>query len=193
VAAAQLTGELLRRTVQTGFHPVTGEPIEEEEAFDPVPMPYLVIVVSEITGLVNYAKKEVEIAVQRLVQMGHEAGIHLVMATQRPGAGMMADKIKASFQSRICFQVSSKIESRAVLGEPGAEQLLGAGDMLYRAAGGRIIRVHGACVQDSEAEAIVSYWKAQGFPFYRGDVLEERGGAGGRRTERLHPGAHDAA
>jgi DNA segregation ATPase FtsK/SpoIIIE, S-DNA-T family len=191
VAAAQLRGELLRRRVQTGFHPVTGKPIEEEETFDPVPMPYLVIVASEIAVLMNHAKKDMEIAVQRLAQMGHEAGIHLVMATQRPS--MIADKVKACIQSRICFQVSSKIESRAVLGEPGAEQLLDAGDMLYRAGGGRISRVHGACVQDSEVEAAVRYWKAQDFPFHRGDIPEERSGAGFGRGERLHPGAYDAA
>jgi S-DNA-T family DNA segregation ATPase FtsK/SpoIIIE len=189
VAAAQLKGELLRRTVQTGFHPVTGEPIEEEETFDPVPMPFLVIVAGEMAGLMMHAGKDAEFAVQWLSQMGGAAGIHLIMATQHPGADVITDKIKAGFQSRICFQVSSKIESRAGLGETGAEQLLDR-DMLYRAAGGRIIRVHGARVQDREVEAVVRYWKAQGFPFYRSDILSHTSSA---ELERLHLAAHDAA
>jgi S-DNA-T family DNA segregation ATPase FtsK/SpoIIIE len=185
VAAAQLKGELLRRTVQTGFHPVSGEPVEEEETLDPVPMPYLVIVAGEMAGLMSHAGKDVEFAVQRLSQMACAAGIHLIVAAQRPSANILTDKIKACFPSRICFQVSSKIESRTVLGEQGAEQLLDAGDMLYLAAGGRIIRVHGACVQDREVEAAVRYWKARDFPFYRGDILDDRCGGIRPLTTRL--------
>jgi S-DNA-T family DNA segregation ATPase FtsK/SpoIIIE len=193
VATAQLKGELLRRRVQTGFDPVTGGPIEEEETFDPVPMPFLVIVAGETAALMMHSGKDAEFALQSLSQMGGAAGVHLIMVTQRPGAGIITEKVKAAFQSRVCFQVSSKIESRAVLGETGAEQLLDAGDMLYRAAGGRIIRVHGACVQDREVEAVVRYWKAQSLPFYRGDILEEGSGAGSVELERLYLAAHNAA
>jgi S-DNA-T family DNA segregation ATPase FtsK/SpoIIIE len=197
VAAAQLKGEPLRRTVQTGFHPVTGEPIDEEETFDPLPMPYLVIVAGELGSLMMHAGKEVEFAVHWLSQMARAAGIHLVMATQRPSAALVTDKIKTSFQSRICFQVSSKIESRAILGEPGAEQLLDAGDMLYLAAGARVIRAHGPCVQDREVEAVTRYWKAQGSPSYRSDILEARSAAGSGLPETMDPAgrfaAHDAA
>jgi S-DNA-T family DNA segregation ATPase FtsK/SpoIIIE len=198
VAAAQLKGQPLRRTVQTGFHPVTGEPIEEEETVDPFPMPYIVIVTGELGSLMVHAGKEVEIAVHWLSQMARGAGIHLITATQRPDAGLvLTDKIKASFQGRICFQVSSKIESRTILGEPGAEQLLDAGDMLYLAPGGRIIRAHGPCVQDREVEAVVRYWKAQRCPAHRGDILGVRGGAGSGLPEAMHPAgrhaAHDAA
>jgi DNA segregation ATPase FtsK/SpoIIIE, S-DNA-T family len=197
VAAAQLKGVPLRRTVQTGFHPLTGEPIEEEETFDPVPMPYLVIVTGELASLMMHARKDVEFAVQWLSQMARAAGIHLIMATQRPSADIVTDKIKAGFQSRICFQVSSKAASRAILGEQGAEQLLDEGDMLYLASGGRIIRAHGACVQDREVEAVLRYWQAQGLPSYRGDILEDRSGASFGQPERTHPAsriaAHDVA
>jgi S-DNA-T family DNA segregation ATPase FtsK/SpoIIIE len=193
VAAAQLKGEPLRRTVQTGFHPVTGEPIEEDETSDPLPMPYLVIVAGELGSLMVHACKEVEFAVHWLSQMARAAGIHLIMATRRPSASLVTDKINTSFQSRICFQVSSKIESRAILGEPGAEQLLGAGDMLYLAAGGRMIRAHGPCVQDREVEAVVRYWKAQGFPSYRSDILEARSGAGAGVPEAMRPAGRYAA
>jgi S-DNA-T family DNA segregation ATPase FtsK/SpoIIIE len=197
VAAAQLKGEPLRRTIQTGFHPVTGEPIEEDELFDPIPMPYLVIVGGEIAGLMAHAGKDVEFAVHWLSQMARAAGIHLIMATRYPSADIVTDKVKACFPSRICFQVSSKTESRAVLGEQGAEQLLDAGDALYLAASGRMIRVHGACVQDREVEAVVRYWKAQGFPSYRHDILEDRSGPGAAQPGLMHAAgwfaAHDAA
>jgi S-DNA-T family DNA segregation ATPase FtsK/SpoIIIE len=197
VAAAQLTGRPLRRTIQTGYHPVTGEPIAEEETLDPVPMPYLVIVAGELASLMRYAGRDVEFAVQRLSQMARGAGIHLIVATRRPSADIVTDKIKANFPSRICFQVSSKIESRAILGEQGAEQLLDAGDMLYLADGARIVRVHGVSVLDREVEAIVRYWKAQSFSSHGGDSLADGSGSSSRKPELLHPmfgqAAHDAA
>ncbi len=172
-AAAQLRGQPLKRTVQTGFHPITGEPIEEEESMDAASMPYLVIVIDEMADLMMCAGKDVEFAVQRLSQMARAAGIHLIMATQRPSVDVVTGTIKANFPSRISFQVTSKIDSRTIIGEQGAEQLLGAGDMLYMASGGRIIRAHGPFVSDEEVEAVARHLKAQGFPNYRDDILED--------------------
>jgi len=188
VAAAQLRGQPLRRVVQTGFDPVTDQPIEEEETFDPVPMTYIVVVIDEMADLMMVAGKDIEIAVQRLSQMARAAGIHLIMATQRPSVDVVTGTIKANFPSRISFQVTSKIDSRTIIGEQGAEQLLGAGDMLYMAAGGRIIRAHGPFVSDEEVEHVAAHLKAQGFPNYRDDILEDpdaedeaprKGGSGG--------------
>ncbi|MGO9547886.1 MAG: DNA translocase FtsK 4TM domain-containing protein [Rhodomicrobium sp.] len=176
VAAAQLRGQPLRRTIQTGFHPITGEPMEEEEIIDPVSMPYLVIVIDEMADLMMCAGKDVEFAVQRLSQMARAAGIHLIMATQRPSVDVVTGTIKANFPSRISFQVTSKIDSRTIIGEQGAEQLLGAGDMLYMASGGRIVRAHGPFVSDEEVEAVARHLKAQGFPSYRDDILEDSDG-----------------
>ncbi len=176
-AAAQLRGQPLKRTIQTGFHPITGEPIEEEESMDAASMPYLVIVIDEMADLMMCAGKDVEFAVQRLSQMARAAGIHLIMATQRPSVDVVTGTIKANFPSRISFQVTSKIDSRTIIGEQGAEQLLGAGDMLYMASGGRIIRAHGPFVSDEEVEAVATHLKAQGFPNYRDDILEDTGGA----------------
>jgi S-DNA-T family DNA segregation ATPase FtsK/SpoIIIE len=176
VAAAQLRGQPLRRTIQTGFHPISGAPIEEEEIIEPVSMPYLVIVIDEMADLMMCAGKDVEFAVQRLSQMARAAGIHLIMATQRPSVDVVTGTIKANFPSRISFQVTSKIDSRTIIGEQGAEQLLGSGDMLYMAAGGRIIRAHGPFVSDGEVEAVARHLKAQGMPFYREDILEDSGG-----------------
>jgi S-DNA-T family DNA segregation ATPase FtsK/SpoIIIE len=197
VAAAQLKGEPLRRTIQTGFHPLTGEPVEEEELCDPIPMPYLVIVSGEIAGMMTHAGRDVEFALNWLSQMARAAGIHLIMATQHPSADIVTDKVKACFPSRICFQVSSKTESRAILGEQGAEHLLDAGDMLYLAASGRMTRAHGAGVQNREIEAVVRYWKARGFPSYRHDILEDTSGPGSGNSGLTHPAgwfaAHDAA
>jgi S-DNA-T family DNA segregation ATPase FtsK/SpoIIIE len=197
VAAAQLKREPLRRTVHSGYHPVTGKPFAEEETLDPVPMPYLVIVTGELASLMMCAGEDVEFAMQRLSQMARGAGIHLVAATQQPCAGVVTDKIKASFPSRICFQVSTKIESRVILGEQGAEQLLGGGDMLYLASGARIIRLQGASVLDREVEAVVRYWKAQGFPCHGSDSLEDWSRERAKKPERRHPmsgqAAHDAA
>ncbi len=175
-AAAQLRGQPLKRTIQTGFHPITGEPVEEEESMDAASMPYLVIVIDEMADLMMCAGKDVEFAVQRLSQMARAAGIHLIMATQRPSVDVVTGTIKANFPSRISFQVTSKIDSRTIIGEQGAEQLLGAGDMLYMASGGRIIRAHGPFVSDEEVEAVARHLKAQGFPNYRDDILEDSGG-----------------
>ena len=175
-AAAQLRGQPLKRTIQTGYDPVSGEPIEEEETMDAVSMPYLVIVIDEMADLMMCAGKDVEFAVQRLSQMARAAGIHLIMATQRPSVDVVTGTIKANFPSRISFQVTSKIDSRTIIGEQGAEQLLGAGDMLYMASGGRIMRAHGPFVSDDEVEAVARHLKAQGFPNYRDDILEDTGG-----------------
>ncbi len=176
VAAAQLRGQPLRRVVQTGFDPRTDEPIEEEETFEPVPMTYIVVVIDEMADLMMVAGKDIEYAVQRLSQMARAAGIHLVMATQRPSVDVVTGTIKANFPSRISFQVTSKIDSRTIIGEQGAEQLLGQGDMLYMAAGGRIIRAHGPFVSDEEVDAVARHLKAQGFPNYRDDILEDAEG-----------------
>jgi DNA segregation ATPase FtsK/SpoIIIE, S-DNA-T family len=172
-AAAQLRGQPLRRMVQTGFDPRTGEPIEEEETFEPVAMTYIVVVIDEMADLMMVAGKDIEYAVQRLSQMARAAGIHLIMATQRPSVDVVTGTIKANFPSRISFQVTSKIDSRTIIGEQGAEQLLGQGDMLYMAAGGRIIRAHGPFVSDEEVETVARHLKAQGFPNYRDDILED--------------------
>ncbi len=176
VAMAQLRGQPLRRVVQTGFDPRTDEPIEEEETFEPVSMTYIVVVIDEMADLMMVAGKDIEFAVQRLSQMARAAGIHLIMATQRPSVDVVTGTIKANFPSRISFQVTSKIDSRTIIGEQGAEQLLGAGDMLYMAAGGRIIRAHGPFVSDDEVEAVARHLKAQGFPNYRDDILEDNEG-----------------
>ncbi len=172
-AAARLSGRPLRRAMQTGFHPATGSPLIEEEFIDPVAMPYLVIVIDEMADLMMVAGKDVEFAVQRLSQMARAAGIHLIMATQRPSVDVVTGTIKANFPSRISFQVASKIDSRTIIGEQGAEQLLGAGDMLYMPAGSRIFRAHGPFVSDDEVEAVVQYLKEQGMPSYRHDILDE--------------------
>ena len=198
-AAAQLRGQPLKRTIQTGYDPVTGEPIEEEETMDAVSMPYLVIVIDEMADLMMCAGKDVEFAVQRLSQMARAAGIHLIMATQRPSVDVVTGTIKANFPSRISFQVTSKIDSRTIIGEQGAEQLLGAGDMLYMASGGRIMRAHGPFVTDDEVEAVARHLKAQGFPNYRDDILEDTGGfedaapskGNGDKRRPLRPGGGD--
>jgi S-DNA-T family DNA segregation ATPase FtsK/SpoIIIE len=173
VATAQLRGQKLRRVVQTGFDPLTEEPIEEEETFEPVSMTYIVVVIDEMADLMMVAGKDIEYAVQRLSQMARAAGIHLIMATQRPSVDVVTGTIKANFPSRISFQVTSKIDSRTIIGEQGAEQLLGQGDMLYMASGGRIIRAHGPFVSDDEVEAVARHLKAQGSPSYREDILED--------------------
>ncbi len=175
VATAQLRGQKLRRVVQTGFDPRTDEPIEEEETFDPVSMTYIVVVIDEMADLMMVAGKDIEYAVQRLSQMARAAGIHLIMATQRPSVDVVTGTIKANFPSRISFQVTSKIDSRTIIGEQGAEQLLGQGDMLYMASGGRIIRAHGPFVSDDDVEAVARHLKAQGHPSYRDDILEDSG------------------
>lgn len=166
------SGERCVRTVQTGFDPDTGAPIFEEQEIDLTPLPYIVIVVDEMADLMLVAGKEVEAAIQRLAQMARAAGIHLILSTQRPSVDVITGVIKANFPTRISFQVTSKIDSRTILGEQGAEQLLGMGDMLYMPAGQRPIRVHGSFVKDQEVEAIVEFLKAQKEPEYIEGVTE---------------------
>jgi DNA segregation ATPase FtsK/SpoIIIE, S-DNA-T family len=166
-------GEKLSRTVQTGFDAETGQPVFEQEDMDLSPMPYIVVIIDEMADLMMVAGKDIEGAVQRLAQMARAAGIHVVMATQRPSVDVITGTIKANFPTRISFQVTSKIDSRTILGEQGAEQLLGQGDMLYMAGGGRISRLHAPFVSDGEVEAIVNHLKAQGAPEYVEAVTEE--------------------
>ncbi|WP_425532414.1 DNA translocase FtsK [Aquabacter sediminis] len=166
VADAEKRGESIARTVQTGFDHETGEAIYEREEMELGPLPYIVVIVDEMADLMLVAGKEIEGAIQRLAQMARAAGIHLVMATQRPSVDVITGTIKANFPTRISFQVTSKIDSRTILGEMGAEQLLGQGDMLYMAGGGRINRVHGPFVSDEEVEDVVRHLRAQGAPSY---------------------------
>ena len=166
-------GEIVTRTVQTGFDAETGEPVFEQEEMDLSPLPFIVVIIDEMADLMMVAGKEIEGAVQRLAQMARAAGIHVVMATQRPSVDVITGTIKANFPTRISFQVTSKIDSRTILGEQGAEQLLGQGDMLYMAGGGRISRLHGAFVADGEVEKVVDFLKAQGAPQYVEAVTEE--------------------
>ena len=166
-------GQALKRTVQTGFDPGTGKPIYEEQDLDLTPLPYIVVIIDEMADLMLVAGKEVEAAVQRLAQMARAAGIHVIMATQRPSVDVITGTIKANFPTRISFQVTSKIDSRTILGEQGAEQLLGQGDMLYMAAGGRITRVHGPFVSDREVEMVTQHLREQCEPDYVEAVTEE--------------------
>ncbi|MEL6920914.1 MAG: DNA translocase FtsK [Pseudomonadota bacterium] len=165
--------EEITRTVQTGFDRETGEAVYETEVLELEPMPYIVVIIDEMADLMMVAGKEIEGAVQRLAQMARAAGIHVIMATQRPSVDVITGTIKANFPTRISFQVTSKIDSRTILGEQGAEQLLGMGDMLYMAGGGRIQRVHGPFVSDEEVEDIVRHLKGQGVPQYLDAVTEE--------------------
>ena len=162
-------GEHFVRTVQTGFDE-QNRPVYEEEKLRPEPMPYLVVVIDEVADLMLVAGKDIEGAVQRLAQMARAAGIHLIMATQRPSVDVITGTIKANFPTRISFQVTSKIDSRTIMGEQGAEQLLGQGDMLYMAGGGRVTRLHGPFVSDGEVEAVARYLRGQGEPQYLEDV-----------------------
>ena len=173
IRRAKDKGEVLKRTVQTGFDRETGRPVYEDEVLELEPMPYIVVVVDEMADLMMISGKEIEGAVQRLAQMARAAGIHLIAATQRPSVDVITGTIKANFPTRISFQVTSKIDSRTILGEQGAEQLLGQGDMLYMMAGGRIRRVHGPFVTDNEVEDVVRFLKTQGTPEYLEAVTEE--------------------
>ena len=170
---AQKTGEKLTRRVQTGFDPETGEAIFEEEELAPEVLPFIVVVIDEMADLMMVAGKDIEAAVQRLAQMARAAGVHLITATQRPSVDVITGTIKANFPSRMSFQVTSKIDSRTVLGEMGAEQLLGQGDMLYMGNGARVQRVHGPFVSDEEVEKVVSFLKKQGVPEYIEQVTAE--------------------
>jgi S-DNA-T family DNA segregation ATPase FtsK/SpoIIIE len=173
VAEAVAKGEPLIRTVQTGFDRETGEAIYEHEEIPLDELPYIVVVVDEMADLMMVAGKDIEGAIQRLAQMARAAGIHLIMATQRPSVDVITGTIKANFPTRISFQVTSKIDSRTILGEQGAEQLLGQGDMLYMAGGGRISRVHGPFVSENEVEKVVAHLKRQGAPEYLHAITEE--------------------
>ena len=179
ILQAEAKGEVLTRTVQTGFDRATGRAIYEQEEMDYDTMPYIVVIVDEMADLMMVAGKDIEAAVQRLAQMARAAGIHLITATQRPSVDVITGTIKANFPTRVSFQVTSKIDSRTILGEQGAEQLLGQGDMLYMAGGGRIMRVHGPFVADEEVEKVVAPPEEAGRAgLSRGG---DRGGIGGRR------------
>lgn len=186
IREAKARGNQLSRKVQTGFNPDTGEPIIEEMPLDMNELPFIVVVVDEMADLMIVAGKEIEGSIQRLAQMARAAGIHIIMATQRPSVDVITGVIKANFPTRISFQVTSRIDSRTILGEQGAEQLLGQGDMLYMAGGGRITRVHGPFVSDKEVEEVVSHLKLQGEPSYIEDVTrdEEEEGAFGEEGEQ---------
>ena len=173
VLEARASGEAITRNLQTGFDPDTGEATYETEEMDLAPLPYIVVIVDEMADLMLVAGKDIEGAIQRLAQMARAAGIHLIMATQRPSVDVITGTIKANFPTRISFQVTSKIDSRTILSEMGAEQLLGQGDMLYMAGGGRISRVHGPFVSDAEVEKIVAYLRTQGQPAYLEAITSE--------------------
>jgi S-DNA-T family DNA segregation ATPase FtsK/SpoIIIE len=186
VAEARADGEVLTRRVQTGFDAETGKPVFEEEILDLTPLPFIVVVIDEVADLMLVAGKEIEAAVQRLAQMARAAGIHVIMATQRPSVDVITGTIKANFPTRISFQVTSRIDSRTILGEQGAEQLLGRGDMLFMEGGGRVMRVHGPFVSDNEVEAVANFLRKQGEPDYNDKVVAEEeeaeamiGGSGG--------------
>jgi DNA segregation ATPase FtsK/SpoIIIE, S-DNA-T family len=179
---ARRKGQALTRQVQTGIDPETRRPVFEEEEIDLNPLPFIVVIIDEMADLMLVAGKEIEAAVQRLAQMARAAGIHVIMATQRPSVDVITGTIKANFPTRISFQVTSKIDSRTILGEQGGEQLLGQGDMLYMAGGGKIARVHGPFVSDTEVEEVVRHLRAQGVPSYIESVTNdpdaEEGGLG---------------
>ncbi len=176
VAEAAERGEGITRTVQTGYDRDTGEAVYEQEEMSLSVLPYIVVIVDEMADLMMVAGKDIEGAIQRLAQMARAAGIHLITATQRPSVDVITGTIKANFPTRISFQVTSKIDSRTILGEQGAEQLLGQGDMLYMAGGGRISRVHGPFVSDGEVEGVVAHLKRQGQPDYLDAVTQEHEG-----------------
>jgi DNA segregation ATPase FtsK/SpoIIIE, S-DNA-T family len=179
IALAARKKEVLTRTVQTGFDRETGEPVFETEELELEPMPFIVVLIDEMADLMMVAGKDIEGAVQRLAQMARAAGIHVIMATQRPSVDVITGTIKANFPTRVSFQVPSKIDSRTILGEQGAEQLLGQGDMLYMAGGGRIQRVHGPFVSDGEVEDVVNYLKGQGVPDYLDAITDDDDEDGG--------------
>ncbi|MEW6257953.1 MAG: DNA translocase FtsK [Pseudomonadota bacterium] len=197
VAEAREKGEVITFTVDKGFDKETGETLVEEATLDLTALPYIVIIVDEMADLMMVAGKDIEGAIQRLAQMARAAGIHLVMATQRPSVDVITGTIKANFPTRISFQVTSKIDSRTILGEMGAETLLGQGDMLYMANGGRITRVHGPFVSDGEVEHVVAHLKAQGRPEYLDAVTasdeEEEADEEGAVFDRTALGAEDGA
>src|SRR5260221_11741408 len=173
VVEAKAKGEKLSRTVHTGYDKETGAAIYENEELDIEPLPFVVVIVDEMADLMMVAGKDIEGAVQRLAQMARAAGLHVILATQRPSVDVITGTIKANFPTRISFQVTSKIDSRTILGEQGAEQLLGQGDMLYMAGGGRIRRVHGSLCSDEEVEDVVRHLKTQGTPEYLDSIIAD--------------------
>ena len=173
VAEAKATGEVMTKTIMTGYNKDTGEPEYETEELEFEPMPYIVVIIDEMADLMMVAKKDIEGSVQRLAQMARAAGIHVIMATQRPSTDVITGTIKANFPARICFRVGSKIDSRVILGEQGGESLLGNGDMLF-AGTGRSRRLHGPFVSDGEVERIAAFMKAQGAPSYLEDITTDR-------------------
>ncbi len=179
IAEALKQGETLTRRVQTGYDPETGAPEFEDQPLDMRPLPFIVVVIDELADLMLVARNDIETAIQRLAQMARAAGIHLLMATQRPSVDVITGTIKANFPTRISFQVTSKIDSRTILGEGGAEQLLGQGDMLFMAGGGRIARIHGPFVSDGEVEEVVAHLKSQGSPDYLDAITEDEDVASG--------------
>jgi len=193
LAQAAQKRETLTRTVQTGFDPHTGEAIYEQEELSLEAMPYIVVIIDEMADLMMVAGKEIEGAVQRLAQMARAAGIHVVMATQRPSVDVITGTIKANFPTRVSFQVTSKIDSRTILGEQGAEQLLGQGDMLYMVGGGRIQRVHGPFVTDHEVEEVVSHLKAQGTPEYLHSITVDDSEVDAENFEEANAGNDESA
>ncbi|MEZ0496215.1 DNA translocase FtsK [Sphingomonas sp. IW22] len=182
VRAAKAKGQKLGRKVQVGYDD-NGRPIHEEESLDLAPLPQIVIIVDELADLMMTAGKEVEFLIQRLAQKARAAGIHLIMATQRPSVDVITGVIKANLPTRISFHVTSKIDSRTILGEQGAEQLLGRGDMLYMPGGKALARVHGPFVSDEEVQAVADFWRAQGEPDYIDAVTNEPEGDGGFSLE----------
>jgi S-DNA-T family DNA segregation ATPase FtsK/SpoIIIE len=170
---ARRKGEVLSKSTQVGFDPETGQPIFEDQQISLTPLPFIVVVIDEVADLMLVAGKDIEAAVQRLAQMARAAGIHVVMATQRPSVDVITGTIKANFPTRISFQVTSKIDSRTILGEQGAEQLLGRGDMLYMAGGGKVTRVHGPFVEDTEVEKVAKFLSNQSVPEYDETITEE--------------------
>ena len=172
---AVTSGKQLERTVQTGFDPDTGKPLYESVPIEMENLPFIVVIVDEMADLMLVAGKDIESSIQRLAQMARAAGIHIIMATQRPSVDVITGVIKANFPSRISFKVTSKIDSRTILGEQGAEQLLGMGDMLYMGGNSRITRLHGPFVDDREVENITKFLKAQGAPAYVMSVTEPDG------------------
>jgi S-DNA-T family DNA segregation ATPase FtsK/SpoIIIE len=173
VKIAKAKGQPLGRRVQTGFDPDSGQPVFEEEQLDFEPLPQIVVIVDELADLMMTAGKEVEFLIQRLAQKARAAGIHLIMATQRPSVDVITGVIKANLPTRISFHVTSKIDSRTILGEQGAEQLLGKGDMLYMPGGKQLSRVHGPFVSDDEVRRVADHWRGQGQPDYVQSVTEE--------------------
>ena len=193
VVQARAKGEILVRKVQTGFDSETGRPIFENEPLEVERLPYIVVVVDEMADLMLVAGKDIESAIQRLSQMARAAGIHIIMATQRPSVDVVTGTIKANFPTRIGFQVTSRIDSRTILGEQGAEQLLGQGDMLYMAGGGRITRVHGPFVSDEDVESVVKFLRTQGDPIYIEAITAEEEADGLPLAESTGDALYDRA